>query len=132
VEQLRVATRNTNQRKAIRDVFERTDRPLSTQEVLAAAQGRKSGLGIATVYRTIKILLEEGWLSAVKLPGEPPRYERAGKPHHHHFYCKHCGRVYEVPGSVQLLDALVPKGFVLEEHDLVLYGRCSQCDVAMA
>lgn len=122
-----MAKRNTNQRKAIRDVFDQTDRPLSTQEVLAAAQGHKSGLGIATVYRTIKLLLHEGWLSTVKLPGEPPRYERAGKPHHHHFYCKCCNRVYEVPGSLDLLDALVPQGFQLEEHDLVLYGRCLRC-----
>lgn len=88
-----MAKRNTNQRKAIRDVFTATDRPLSTQEVLDAAQTHKPGLGIATVYRTIKLLLNEGWLSTVRLPGESPRYEIAGKPHHHHFYCNACGRL---------------------------------------
>ncbi len=119
--------RNTHQRNAIREVFTHTDRPLSTGEVLKAAQRRKSGLGIATVYRTLKMLLDEGWLSTVKLPGEPPRYERSGKPHHHHFYCQVCGRVYEVPGSERLLEELVPKGFVLESHDLVLAGRCADC-----
>ena len=122
-----MAKRNTNQRKAIRDVFTATDRPLSTQEVLDAAQTHKPGLGIATVYRTIKLLLNEGWLTTVRLPGESPRYEIAGKPHHHHFYCNACGRVYEVPGAMQLLDALVPKGFTLESHDLVLCGRCADC-----
>lgn len=119
--------RKTNQRTAIRDVFSQTDRPLSTEEVLQAAQHRKPGLGIATVYRTIKLLLGEAWLCTVKLPGQPPRYELAGKPHHHHFYCQACGRVYEVPGSGNLLDALVPKGFTLESHDLVFYGRCAEC-----
>ncbi len=119
--------RNTNQRRAIREVFEETDRPLSTQEVLDAAQEFKAGLGIATVYRTLKLLLESGWLDTVKLPGEPPRYEIAGKPHHHHFYCSVCKKVYEVPGSLQLLDAIVPEGFQLEDHDLVLYGRCADC-----
>jgi Fur family ferric uptake transcriptional regulator len=122
-------TRNTNQRSAIREVFTHADRPLSTAEVLKAAQRHKSGLGIATVYRTLKMLIDEDWLSTVKLPGEPPRYERAGKPHHHHFYCQVCGRVYEVPGSARLLDELVPKGFVLERHDLVLCGRCADCAV---
>jgi len=122
-----MTARNTHQRSAIRDVFTHTDRPLSTAEVLKAAQRRKSGLGIATVYRTLKMLLDEGWLSTVKLPGEPPRYERAGKPHHHHFYCQACGRVYEVPGSERLLEELVPKGFVLQSHDLVLSGRCADC-----
>ena len=122
-----MAKRNTNQRTAIREVFVATDRPLSTEEVLNAAQTRKPGLGIATVYRTIKLLLDEGWLATVRLPGESPRYEVAGKPNHHHFYCHACGRAYEVPGSVQLLDAIVPKGFMLESHDLVLRGRCADC-----
>lgn len=119
--------RNTTQRKAIRDVFTEADRPLSTQEVLAEARRQKPGLGIATVYRTIKVLLAERWLSDVKLPGEPPRYELSGKPHHHHFYCRGCGKVYEVPGNNKLLDALVPKGFTLEDHDVVLFGRCAAC-----
>jgi Fur family ferric uptake transcriptional regulator len=122
-----VVRRKTNQRKAIREVFARADRPLSTHEVLDAAQRHKAGLGIATVYRTLKLFLDEGWLTAVKLPGEPPRYEIAGKPHHHHFYCGLCGRVFEVPGSSKLFDALVPQGFTLESHELVLYGRCDTC-----
>jgi Fur family ferric uptake transcriptional regulator len=124
----RVSTRNTNQRKAIRDVFIEADRPLSTEEVLKAAQRHKPGLGIATVYRTIKMLADEGWISTVRLPGERPRYELAGKPHHHHFYCQGCGRVYEVPGSEALLAELTPRGFVLESHDLVLCGRCAACN----
>jgi Fur family ferric uptake transcriptional regulator len=124
--------RSTRQREVIRDVFRTSDRPLSTQEVLHAAQVHKPGLGIATVYRTIKLLSAAGWIDTVRLPGLPPRYELAGRPHHHHFYCNHCGRAFEVPGSQPLLDALVPSGFVLEHHDLVLYGRCATCALATA
>ncbi len=119
--------RNTGPRRAIREVFEQSDRPLSTTEILTAAQRRRPGLGIATVYRTVKLLLDNGWLTIVKLPGEPPRYEMSGKPHHHHFYCNYCGRAFEVPGNIRLLDAIVPRGFVLEGHDLVLNGRCRDC-----
>ncbi len=119
--------RTTNQRKAIRDVFSQTDRPLSTEEVHAAAQRHLPRIGIATVYRTLKLLLGEGWLTAVRLPGEPPRYELAGKPHHHHFHCRACGRVYEVPGNAELLDSILPAGFTLDSHDLMLCGRCAQC-----
>lgn len=119
--------RNTTQRRAIRDVIAAADRPLSTQEILDGALGQAPGLGVATVYRTIKLLLEEGWITSVKLPGEPPRYEIAGKPHHHHFHCRGCGRLFEVPGRDELLSGLVPKGFVLESRDLVLSGRCADC-----
>lgn len=119
--------RDTSQRRAIRQVFRDADRPLSTHEVLLDAQRLKPRIGIATVYRTLKLLIDSGWLATVRLPGEPPRYELADKPHHHHFHCRSCGRVVEVPGSEKLLTALVPPGFELEHHDLVLHGRCDRC-----
>ena len=119
--------RDTAQRRAIRQVFRDTDRPLSTHEVLEAAQKIKPNIGIATVYRTLKLLLQCKWLASVRLPGEPPRYEVADKPHHHHFHCQQCGRAFEVPGSDDLLLALVPEGFTLDSHDLVLYGLCKSC-----
>ena len=71
--------RNTAQRRAIQAVFWSIERPLSPLEVLAAAQDELPGLGIATVYRSLKDLVEEQWLVVVELPGEAPRYERRTK-----------------------------------------------------
>jgi len=124
--------RNTSQRRAIRRVFEDSDRPLSTQEVLEGAQQHKPGMGIATVYRTLKLLLDEGWLKTVVLPGMPPRYEMAERDPHHHFYCRACGRAFEVKCSRALLDGVVPDGFAVDGHDLVLYGTCPDCQPAAA
>jgi Fur family ferric uptake transcriptional regulator len=119
--------RDTAQRRAIRDVFEGSERPMGPREVLDAAQSTVPSLGIATVYRTVKALVEEGWLVAVELPGEPPRYELSGKKHHHHFVCDSCDRVFEVDGCPGNLRAVVPTGFQLERHEVVLYGVCSAC-----
>ncbi|MGH9628429.1 MAG: Fur family transcriptional regulator [Bryobacteraceae bacterium] len=120
-------TRNTKQRKAIRDAFEQANRPLSAEEVLSAAQAQTAGLGIATVYRTIKSLAEEGWLVPVELPGEAPRYELAGKEHHHHFHCRECGKVYEIEGCLENLKRMIPPGYLITGHEVVLYGLCSTC-----
>src|SRR5262245_59410793 len=117
--------RNTRQRQAIRRVFEETNRPLGPQEVLPAAQTYVPGLGMAIVYRTLKTLLEEHWLVSVELPGEPPRYEMAGKTHHHHFRCRSCDRVFEMSGCLSNFSQLVPRGFRLEAHEVVLYGICA-------
>jgi Fur family ferric uptake transcriptional regulator len=122
-----VIERDTSQRRAIRQVFRETDRPLSTQEVLECARKYRSNIGIATVYRTLKILIDCRWLTTIRLPGEPPRYEMADKPHHHHFHCNRCGRVYEVPGSDKALAQMIPTGFILETHDLSLRGLCAAC-----
>jgi hypothetical protein len=43
--------RNTQQRREIREVFERNDRPLAADEVLDLAHQKVTGLGMATVYR---------------------------------------------------------------------------------
>jgi len=117
--------RNTSQRKAIRQAIEDADRPLDAHEVLAAAQ--HAGLGLATVYRTLKLGVDEGWLAAVELPNAPARYEMAGKKHHHHFECRACQRVFEVHGCPGNLNPLIPKGFTLENHEVILYGLCNEC-----
>lgn len=122
--------RNTRQRGAIRRAFQRTDRPLGTGEVLELARSEVGGLGIATVYRNIRTLADEGWLSVVELPGTVPRYEVSGKPRHYHFRCRNCDRVFEAPGCVESLAELVPAGFALETHELVLYGLCDECSAS--
>ena len=127
-----MTTRSTRQRRAIRTVFETIHRPLGPQEVLDAVANRVDGVGIATVYRNLKTLVEEGWLTPVELPGEPARYERAGKAHHHHFHCRNCGKVFDLPGCPVQLKPNLPAGFVATAHELVLYGRCDVCSVAGA
>ena len=122
--------RKTRQRTAIREAFEACDRPLSPDEVLTAAQQLTEGLGIATVYRNIKALVEEGWLVVVELPGQPPRYELSGKGHHHHFHCSGCGQVFELHGCVESFRSMIPAGFQITGHDVLLYGVCKLCRAA--
>ena len=119
--------RNTRQRTAIRAAIAQAERPLLPQEVLESAQQQVPGLGIATVYRNLKTLVEEGLLQPVQLPGENPRFELAGHRHHHHFQCTRCQRVFDVHACPGDLSRLAPQGFTVEDHDLTLYGRCSEC-----
>lgn len=119
--------RNTRQRTAIREAIARAARPLLPQEVLDAAQAEAPGLSIATVYRNLRTMVDEGELRPVVLPAENPRYELAGAGHHHHFQCLHCKRVFEVEACPGDLASLAPAGFTVEDHELTLYGRCREC-----
>ncbi|NBQ90033.1 MAG: transcriptional repressor [Betaproteobacteria bacterium] len=118
--------RNTRQRTAIRAAIERAGRPLLPGEVLEAAQREVPGLSLATVYRGLKTLVDEGTITPVSLPSEVTRYEVAGH-HHHHFQCLSCQRVYDVHACPGDLGRLAPAGFSVESHDLTLYGRCGDC-----
>jgi Fur family ferric uptake transcriptional regulator len=125
-----VRVRNTRQLRAILDVLERANRPMSVDEIRSAAQTHENRLGVATVYRTVKTLVEGGTALAVDLPGEAPRFELSGKDHHHHFQCNACGRVFETKACVDNLRRLLPRRFQLTGHEIVLYGRCSECRTA--
>ncbi|WP_157268999.1 Fur family transcriptional regulator [Azohydromonas aeria] len=121
--------RLTRQRTTILQALTAAQRPLLPQEILEAAQATLPRLGIATVYRQIKQLVEEGELQVVRLPGDNARYEAArhAHHHHHHFQCTVCQRVFDVHACPGDLARLAPEGFTVEDHDLTLYGHCRDC-----
>jgi len=119
--------RATRQRDAIKSIIQASRRPLSPREVLEGARASVRALGLATVYRNLKLLVAEGTVQVITLPGESPRYEMKESGHHHHFQCTTCRRVYDVPGCPGNLRRLAPRGFTVEHHDVTLYGRCSDC-----
>lgn len=119
--------RRTRQRDGILEALQASGTPLSVEEIFKHAKKTTPGLGIATVYRTVKALLRQKQIITVELPGTGPRYEVAGKLHHHHFECDGCGRVYEIEGCLKDIDRLTPPGMRVKRHELVLYGTCRSC-----
>jgi Fur family ferric uptake transcriptional regulator len=121
-------SKRTRQREAIRAAVEAADRPLSPQEILEAARQAVPRLGLATVYRTLSLLVAEGWIETVEALGEGRRYERAGKGHHHHYHCCDCDRVFDLEGcAAPTVEASVPAGFTVLGHELLVRGRCADC-----
>jgi len=119
--------RATRQNTAIRDVIEAAGRPLTPAEVLDEARRHVAALGLATVYRNLKALVDAGAIQVVTLPGEVPRYEAARTGHHHHFRCDTCQKVFDVHACPGDLSGLAPPGFSVARHEITLYGQCSEC-----
>ncbi len=124
----KAGARQTDQRRAISAAMRATGRPLRPEEVLIAAQDAVPGLGIATVYRALKALVEAGELRVVELPGDTTRrYELADLRHHHHFHCERCDRVFDIDLCPGDLSRHAPPGFVVTSHELLLHGCCASC-----
>ena len=119
--------RNTKQKQVIEAMLKQAGRPLLPKELLSKAQESLPQLGVATVFRTLKKMVDEGTATVVCLPGDSPRYEPSGLTHHHHFKCSECECVFEVNGCPGHLDELLPKGFQLTGHEITLFGRCADC-----
>lgn len=119
--------RKTSQRTALEQVFLEEDNPLTIEQILESGRRSVESLNQATVYRTIKLLLEKGTIRQIYHPSLGALYERADKDHHHHFYCRVCRRVYDVPGCVLDKQQAAPAGYVVEDHEYFLTGVCSAC-----
>lgn len=119
--------RRTKQAETIRAVISSHPAPLSVAELYQKAKAIAPGIGIATIYRHLGTWLDEGRLVPVEFTGQPCRYELAGKAHHHHFLCRSCGQVFELPGCVSGLHSLLPEGFQAQQHELTIYGACRAC-----
>lgn len=121
-----MALRGTKQRQAIREALTSAPGPLTPQEVLQAALRYVPRLGIATVYRALIALQEEGLIHCISVGGES-RYEDSSRGHHHHFYCQQCKRVYDVHGCDFVPASILPPGFLAMEHEILIAGRCAGC-----
>ncbi|BBL78599.1 transcriptional repressor [Rubrobacter xylanophilus] len=121
--------RRTRQREAILAALRDAPGPLSAARIREAAEREAPGLGRATVYRALRALREEGLVSVVELPGEEPLYESSGRGEHHHFRCRTCGRVLDLPGVLFGVPegTLLPGGHRVEECSLLLGGSCGDC-----
>ena len=119
--------RQTKQRQLIETLLHDAERPLLPNEILSRAQVTIPKLGIATVFRTLKKMVDENQAKVVCLPGDSPRYERSDLGHHHHFKCSDCDSVFEINGCPGHLENLLPEGFQMTDHEITLFGRCADC-----
>lgn len=120
----KVNPRETKQRHAIRKAFETANRPLGPKEVLDIASQEVGNLGIATVYRNIKTMVDQGALETINLPGEPPRYDlpRTKTEHSSLIMCKKTNRVFHGNQNVQIELPKIP-GFNIQNYQIIFYGE---------
>ena len=90
------------------------------------------GVGRATVFRTLKLLVERGLLCKMILHDGSPRYSFPLTGHHHHLVCVSCGAITEFQESEieQLLSQLgVSKAGTIVGHRIEVYVVCPTCQV---
>lgn len=124
--------RSTNQRKLVCDIFFRSDGHFSVDDLLALAKGKDKKIGYATVYRTLKLLVECGLAHERHFTDSVTRYEvtDADDKHHDHLICVDCNDIVEFEDHQieALQEQLAARyGFTLLRHKHELYGRCQSC-----
>jgi Fur family ferric uptake transcriptional regulator len=118
--------RKTEQRRAIFDALSRSDQALTAQELHV----HLSDVGLATVYRNLNRLAEEGEIDAIRRPNGETAFRACGSGHHHHLICRECGKIVELHDcSISEWSSKIAgqHGFEKVEHQVELVGVCSGC-----
>ena len=121
-------SRRTEQREAIVDALRGSERAVTAQEL----HGQLDGVGLATVYRALQALVDDGLVDVLRNEGEAA-YRRCSPVHHHHLVCRSCGRTVEVadpPVERWAARVAAEHGFADVQHQLEVFGTCAACAAA--
>lgn len=121
--------RNTQQRQDVWRALETTADFVSAQQLFQVLKEQGSSIGLATVYRTLNALAEEGSADALSVAGE--NLFRACSPgHHHHLICRVCGKTTEIEASAVEAwanDVAAAAGYANPRHVVDVFGTCPSC-----
>ncbi|MCI4625104.1 MAG: transcriptional repressor [Candidatus Magnetoovum sp. WYHC-5] len=123
--------KKTHQRGLIVDIFLKSAKHLTYEELYEVVKAKDKTIGLTTVYRTLKLLTESGIAKTVDFGDRVIRYENTFcSGHHDHLICIRCGK------NIEILDENIEKlqreianryGFTLKDHTMSLYGICNEC-----
>jgi Fur family transcriptional regulator, stress-responsive regulator len=105
--------------------------PHSDADTIARAVREDLGkVSTQAIYDVLAALTQAGILRRIEPAGSPARYEMRVGDNHHHVVCRLCGAIADVDcalGETPCLHASNDHGFVVDEAEVIYWGRCRQC-----
>ena len=136
VERLRhEGIRVTPQRLIVLEALAAHSGHISADEILQWAAARYPAINLATVYRTLDLLISIGLVAQTDFGSGVSFYELVGDAPHHHLVCERCHMVLEIDETALLPireSILRDYGFLTNTRHLALFGRCRSCREALA
>ena len=122
--------RPTRQQAAVAAQLEQVADFASAQELHARLRSAVMAVGLATVYRTLQAMAENGAVDVLRTDEGEAVYRMCSTGHHHHLLCRVCGRTVEIEGpAVERWTerVAVEHGFQDVAHTLEIVGICAEC-----
>ncbi len=101
-----------------------------TSSIIAAVRGDLADVSHQAVYDVLRALTAAGLVRCIVPPGSVARYEARVGDNHHHVVCRSCGAIADVDcavGHAPCLTASDDHGFVIDEAEVIYWGRCPEC-----
>jgi Fur family transcriptional regulator, stress-responsive regulator len=107
---------------------------LGAEAIAMQARSRLGHISLQAVYDALYALSETGLIRRIEPAGSPVRFEGRVSDNHHHVVCRSCGVVADVDcavGEAPCLIASDDHGFSIEEAEVVYWGLCPACSIAV-
>jgi Fur family ferric uptake transcriptional regulator len=121
----------SKQREQILGTFMKAESHLAIDDIYNAVRKKNPRIGLATVYRTMKIICDCGLAREVDFGDSLRRFEhKYQRRHHHHLVCIKCGRIIEVRSNrIEGLQKKLAKqhDFTSTRDTMKIFGVCSKC-----
>ena len=128
----------TSQRLLVLQIMaEHPGEHLTTEQIFDLVRKTNPEIGLATIYRTVQVLVDLHLIDKISFDDDVARYELRSsntQHHHHHAICLGCGEVFSFEDDLlENLEAAVEErlGFDVVDHEVKLYGYCRDCRVKM-
>jgi Fur family ferric uptake transcriptional regulator len=119
----------TAQRLAVLDAVS-TSSHVSAEAVFEIAGGEIGAISRQAVYDALGVFVDKGLIRKIQPVGSPALYESRIDDNHHHLICRDCAAVADVDcavGHAPCLTAADDLGYVIDEAEVVYWGRCPTC-----
>jgi Fur family ferric uptake transcriptional regulator len=129
------ARRQTRQRTAVLALLDDLDGFRTAQDLHALLRERGDAVGLATVYRALQALVDDGLVDVLRSEDGEAAYRRCSPVHHHHLVCRSCGLTVEVadpPVERWAARMAAEHGFADVQHQLEVFGTCRACAAGAA
>jgi Fur family transcriptional regulator, ferric uptake regulator len=124
------ARRPSRQRSAVLALLDDLDGFRSAQDLHALLRTSGASVGLATVYRALQALVDDGQVDVLRNADGEAAYRRCSPVHHHHLVCRSCGRTVEVadpPVERWAARIAAEHGFADVQHQVEVFGTCAEC-----
>ena len=121
----------TPQRVAVLEEIVKDNGHRECEDIYLALRQKNNQVSRATIYRTMDILVKNGYVRKMEIGDGRARYEsKVGSSHHDHLICTSCGNILEfVDHDIEDIQEKIAKHyhFKLQRHIHQLFGLCKKC-----
>ena len=122
----------SKQREQILDIFLKTEKHSTINNLYDLVKKKDSQIGLATVYRTMEVICNAGLARKVDFGDGAKHYEHKYKhQHHHHLVCLKCDKIIDITsGKIEEMQRQLAKkhGFTIVRDTMKIFGICRTCE----